>query len=156
MNRSVLSGGAVVGACCLLLTSPRSSAQGCGPTSVKAIQAFKSTIAFRELENDRPLRATDGRQGLAALPVSVDWVRGEFRLIDEACARGRDVEAVSRLEQVEASLEPPRKPPARSRRRCRTTLGFSNVCTLTADARGGNRKMTVDRSSARLSAANPP
>lgn len=140
---TVLRGRAVAGALSLLLLSARTLALGCEPVIVASIAAVKSTLHSRAAE------ARDG--DLAA--ANSGWVQHELRLIDEACTRGRDVEAVWRLEQVQAGLEPPPKQPAASRPRCHSTPRFSGVCALTADARSGGRKMNVDLAPSRLSAA---
>ncbi len=143
---TVLRGRAVAGALSLLVLSARTLALGCEPVVVASIAAVKSTLHSRAAE------ARDG--DLAA--ANLGWMQDELRLIDEACTRGRDVEAVWRLEQVQAGLDPPPRQSAPSRPRCHTTLRFSGVCSLTADARSGSRKMNVDPAPPRLSAAATP
>jgi hypothetical protein len=84
-----------------------------------------------------------------------DAVSLEFRLIGEACARGRDLEAAWRLEQLQAQLIAVRNA-ARARSGCQATSSAGFLCTVSADADAGRRTMNVDPTPSRLSAITSP
>jgi len=83
------------------------------------------------------------------------WIQTELRLIDAACARGKDVEAAWRLEQVQRGIALLRRV-AQNRPGCQAKLGFASPCVLTADLAAGRRTMNVEPTPSTLSAVTSP
>lgn len=129
----------------------RSPADVCEPALSASIESAKNTVASMRVD---------------AMPE----LRGELGLIDEACRRGREVEAAYRLEHVQAGIAATGKPkaaPLKARGACagsraaacgrrHATLLFAAACSSTAVACTGRRTMNVDPTPSRLSAATSP
>jgi hypothetical protein len=76
---------------------------------------------------------------LLRIDDGVRWMRGELGLIRAACARGKDVEAVWRLEQVQSRMaSTPRSTPARQS--CQAPARGGEKCPLTPETRSARRK----------------
>ncbi len=110
------------------------AAGGCDAPLARSIQATKTLWSAR--------------------PEGNSDIHGELQLIDEACARGKDVEAAWRLEQIQRRLADRRSAPARLR--CQAGVRLSNSCSLVADARIGRRTLNVDPTPSTLSALTSP
>jgi hypothetical protein len=135
MKTTAFAAVGLFGMSCLWFSSSGAMAETCAPTLTESIRVAKT--AADTLITDTPA------------------TRSELLLIDDACRRGKDVEAAWRLEQVQAHLEVTRLG-ASARRRCHATLRLSGACSLTADARTGSRTMNVEPTPSRLSATTSP
>jgi len=78
-----------------------------------------------------------------------------MKLIDAACARGKDVEAVWRLEQVQRGIALLRRT-AQLRPGCQAKLAFATSCSLSADLVAGRRTLNVEPTPSTLSAVTSP
>ncbi len=78
-----------------------------------------------------------------------------MKLIDAACARGKDVEAAWRLEQVQRGIALLGRT-AQTRPSCQAKLGFASSCSLSADLAAGRRTMNVEPTPSTLSAVTSP
>jgi hypothetical protein len=83
------------------------------------------------------------------------WIQVEMKLIDAACARGKDVEAAWRLEQVQRGIALLRRAAA-VRRGGQAKLRFASSCSLSADLAAGRRTMNVEPTPSTLSAVTSP
>jgi len=134
----------ISGLACLAGTIGTAAAESCDPPLARSIQATKAAWFSRSA-------ATAAVAGT----TTTEWIPGELRLIDEACTRGKDVEAAWRLEQIQKRLTVAMQTsPARSR--CQTRLRLPNSCSLLAVASTGRRTMNVEPTPSTLSAATSP
>jgi hypothetical protein len=132
------------GLACFAAGIGTAAAASCDPALARSIQATKAAWSS---------------QGVDASPIpgglGSKWIPSELQLIDEACTRGEDVEAVWRLEQVQKRLTlAPKTVPRRSR--CQARLRFVSSCSMIAAARTGRRTMNVEPTPSTLSAATSP
>lgn len=120
----------------LALTSAAGAQAGeqCDPALAQSIRTVQSNV--------ESLRA--GKSDLVAL---------KLRLIGEACAHGRDLEAAWRLEQLQDQLIASRNA---ARASCQATSRSAFTCNLSADAAVGRRTINVDPTPSRLSAITSP
>jgi hypothetical protein len=134
----------ISGLACFAGTIGSAAAESCDPPLARSIQATKAAWSSRAVDT---AAITD--------TATRDWIPSELRLIDEACTRGKDVEAAWRLEQIQKRLTVAMKTsPVRSR--CQTRLRFANSCSLLAVANTGRRTMNVEPTPSTLSAATSP
>lgn len=122
-------------------------------------QAVRRAHALTDLLWPDPSGRTPSSSGLEAVgaPTQQRWVRDQLRLIEEACARGSDVEAVWRLEDVQDVLQAQRNPRSGIQpSRCQMTTRLATGCAVAADLSMGRRTVNVEPAPSRLSTAIAP
>jgi hypothetical protein len=111
--------------------SPHALAQMCDPSLTTAIRAIEKLVYLPSGGGANPPSQRDD--------ANTRWMYGELGLIREACSRGKDVEAVWRLEQVQLKVTNTGKhAPERPFSRVAEHVGEKRM--LTAGSSGAARK----------------
>jgi len=131
----------------LLVAGPllvgRAAADTCDDPLASSIQRTKASWSSRANASPADAARAD------------TWIQTEMKLIDAACARGKDVEAVWRLEQVQRGIALLRRT-AQLRPGCQAKLAFATSCSLSADLVAGRRTLNVEPTPSTLSAVTSP
>jgi hypothetical protein len=136
----------------MLLCPAAHAQQQCDPSVARFIQDTQKTIdTLQSIEADRVPMAL----GTEHTPGNMQWMQAELRRIGEACTRGRDVEAVWRLEKLQGYVLAAHTTAA-PRSSCQATSRADAACTRAADAVSGRRTKNVEPTPSRLSANTSP
>jgi hypothetical protein len=130
----------------LLLSAGAQAGEQCASSMAQSIRNVQNALdTLRSGSND----------GAKYPPNQARWMQEELRMISEACARGSELEAAWRLEQIQDRMAAPRKPIAGTGT-CQATSSAELSCALSADARIGRRTVNVEPIPSRLSTNTSP
>jgi hypothetical protein len=132
----------------LLLSSGAQAGEQCASSMAQSIRNVQNALdTLRSGSND----------GAKYSANQARWMQEELRMISEACARGSELEAAWRLEQIQGRMAAPRKPSAGTGTgTCQATSSAEFSCALSADARIGRRTVNVEPIPSRLSTNTSP
>jgi len=125
---------AVVGLVSGALFSSQTLAQACEPSLMDTLHAVELAVDSISIDSADPG---------ASERENISWMRRELRLIRDACSRGRDVEAVWRLEQVQLRVATLVQSSS-ARPSCRVMGILHTNCPVAANPQDVKRKADID------------